>query len=466
VSETQLPSNWSSSALEELLDFVVGGDWGKDPEFADDDYLIVRCIRGSEFRNWKTDKGRTASIRKVKKSSIETRRLCHGDILVEISGGGPDQPVGRTVLIDSDSLAQHKELDKVCTNFLRLARPNRHIDSSYLNYFLQCFYNSGEITNYQSGSNNLRNLKFKEYISISIPLAPLNEQIRIANKLDSLLAKVDTAQARLERIPTLLKRFRQSVLAAATSGELTREWRGDAEFGITVRIGDLTTDIRYGTSKKCSYDEGDIAVLRIPNIGDGKIDAGDLKFAYFDKDEKEKLSLKRGDILIIRSNGSVELVGKAALVSDKDNGYLFAGYLIRIRFSDDVQVVPKYILFCFQSPVVRNVVELNARSTSGINNINSKELAALEINLPSTVEQTEIVRRVESLFALADTVEKQYLAAKQRLDRLSQSLLAKAFRGELVPQDPNDEPAAELLKRIQAERQAQPAPKQKRSKPA
>jgi type I restriction enzyme S subunit len=111
-------------------------------------------------------------------------------------------------------------------------------------------------------------------------------------------------------------------------------------------------------------------------------------------------------------------------------------------------------------------VELNARSTSGINNINSKELAALEINLPSTVEQTEIVRRVESLFALADTVEKQYLAAKQRLDRLSQSLLAKAFRGELVPQDPNDEPAAELLKRIQAERQAQPAPKQKRSKPA
>jgi type I restriction enzyme S subunit len=86
--------------------------------------------------------------------------------------------------------------------------------------------------------------------------------------------------------------------------------------------------------------------------------------------------------------------------------------------------------------------------------------------LPSIEEQTEIVRRVESLFALADTVEKQYLAAKQRLDRLSQSLLAKAFRGELVPQDSNDEPAAELLKRIQAERQAQPAANRKRSKPA
>ncbi|OHX34231.1 hypothetical protein BJL95_03555 [Methylomonas sp. LWB] len=82
--------------------------------------------------------------------------------------------------------------------------------------------------------------------------------------------------------------------------------------------------------------------------------------------------------------------------------------------------------------------------------------------VPHIEEQKEIVRRVESLFAQADAVEKQYRAAKQRLDRLSQSLLAKAFRGELVPQDPNDEPATELLKRIQAERQQQAADKPKR----
>jgi type I restriction enzyme S subunit len=86
--------------------------------------------------------------------------------------------------------------------------------------------------------------------------------------------------------------------------------------------------------------------------------------------------------------------------------------------------------------------------------------------LPSKSEQKEIVRRVESLFTLADTVEKQYLETKKRIDRLTQSLLAKAFRGELVPQDPSDEPAAELLKRIQAERNAQPPVKNKRAKSA
>ncbi|MBV1877342.1 MAG: restriction endonuclease subunit S [Pseudomonadales bacterium] len=302
-------------------------------------------------------------------------------------------------------------------------------------------------------------MKFKEYVTISVPIAPLNEQIRIAKKLDSLLAKVDAAQAHLEQIPTLLKRFRQSVLAAATSGELTKEWRGDVKFGELVNIGSLTSDIRYGTSKKCAYDGGGTAVLRIPNIGDGYISSSDLKFASFDTNEKEKLGLNEGDLLVIRSNGSVELVGKVALVSDKDVDYLFAGYLIRLRFSNLSEVTPKYVLFCLQSPAIRHVLELNARSTSGINNINSKELAALEIHLPPLNEQKEIVRRVESLFALADVVEKQYLEAKQRIDRLTQSLLAKAYRGELVPQDPNDEPASELLKRIQAEREALAATK-------
>lgn len=238
----------------------------------------------------------------------------------------------------------------------------------------------------------------------------------------------------------------------ATSGELTRELRREANFGELTNIGSLTNNIRYGTSKKCSYDDGATGVLRIPNIGEGNIDPADMKYADFDEIEKEKLILREGDLLVIRSNGSVELVGKAALVTKSDVEYIFAGYLIRVRFDDLSKVVPKYILYCLQSPALREVIEINARSTSGINNINSKELAALEVMLPQLDEQKEIVRRVESLFAMADTVEKQYQNAKQQVDRLTQSILAKAFKGELVPQDPNDEPASELLKRIQAER--------------
>ena len=86
--------DWVKTELQSLISFVIGGDWGKDLIIEDEDYDVVYCIRGAEFKNWNEDKGRTASLRKVKSSSINKRKLYVGDILLEISGGGPEQPVG------------------------------------------------------------------------------------------------------------------------------------------------------------------------------------------------------------------------------------------------------------------------------------------------------------------------------------------------------------------------------------
>jgi type I restriction enzyme S subunit len=101
---------------------------------------------------------------------------------------------------------------------------------------------------------------------------------------------------------------------------------------------------------------------------------------------------------------------------------------------------------------VRLQIEIPARSTSGVNNINSDEVKALQISLAPLSEQQEIVRRVEALLKTADALEARYLKAKAHIDKLTQSILAKALRGELVPQDPNDEPAAVLLERIREQR--------------
>jgi len=134
------PKNWNFTPLEQQLEFVIGGDWGKDEKYKDDNYKFAYCIRGSEIKKWDEEKGITASLRKVKKSSLESRKLKVGDILVEISGGGPDQPVGRTVLIDKAALSFKSDIPKICTNFLRLIRPVSEINSTYLNYFLKLFY--------------------------------------------------------------------------------------------------------------------------------------------------------------------------------------------------------------------------------------------------------------------------------------------------------------------------------------
>ncbi len=223
--EIEYKSTWLTPSLEDVVMFVIGGDWGKEPTIIDEEYVEVLCIRGSEIRDWSKNKGNTASIRAIKKTSLETRELIEGDILLEISGGGPDQPVGRTVLIDRQTLSYLPEKPKVCTNFLRLLRFPKAIDSSFINLYFDFFYASGEIVNYQGGSNNLRNLKFAEFSKIKIPLAPLNEQNRIVSKVEELFSELDNGVANLKLAQNQLKVYRQALLKYAFEGKLTEQWR-------------------------------------------------------------------------------------------------------------------------------------------------------------------------------------------------------------------------------------------------
>jgi type I restriction enzyme, S subunit len=287
----------------------------------------------------------------------------------------------------------------------------------------------------------------KEYLLTSeIPLPPLNEQKRIADRLDLLLTRIDKTKAHLDRIPPLLKRFRQSVLAAATSGKLTEDWReahGVGDFKIT-HLSEVAAGFSYGSSAKSSP-SGLIPVLRMGNIQNGKLDWSDLVFTS-DQVEIDKYKLVNGDVLFNRTN-SPELVGKTTVYQGEQPA-IYAGYLIRIRCGESL--LPDYLNYCLNSPAGRDYCWAVKSDGVSQSNINAKKLAEFEFELPTIEEQHEIVRRVETLFAKADRIEAQYKTARQQVDRLTPALLAKAFRGELVPQDPNDEPASVLLERVKA----------------
>ncbi|MFP5206456.1 MAG: restriction endonuclease subunit S [Acidobacteriota bacterium] len=316
--------------------------------------------------------------------------------------------------------------------------------------------------------------------TLCIPIPPSAEQRRIEEKLEKLLAEVERCKERMAKIPVLLKRFRQSVLAAACSGCLTADWREthcaereDSGNGdelppgwSPVVVGDVIDDLRYGTSAKCSPQPNGSAVLRIPNIGSGIIDHSELKYARLPEAERKKLALVPGDVLMIRSNGSVSLVGKTAVVGDCEKGFAYAGYLIRLRVKPKA-ILPLFLHYCFASSDMRQQIEIPARSTSGVNNINSEEVRQLHLFLPPIEEQEEIVQRAAKLLALADRVEERYQAAKKQVDSLTQSILAKAFRGELVPteaelaaREGRDYECAEaLLQRIHSLKIDKPEPK-------
>lgn len=263
-----------------------------------------------------------------------------------------------------------------------------------------------------------------------IQLPPISEQKIIAEKLDTLLAQVESTKARLEQIPQILKRFRQAVLGAAVSGKLTEDWRDNSSLSgwIEGKLGEFIKKPSYGTSSK-SNKEGLIPVLRMGNLQGGKLDWTDLVYTS-DTIEIEKYKLEYNDVLFNRTN-SPELVGKTAIYKSEQPA-IYAGYLIRVQCLPDLN--PDYLNYHLNSILGRQYCYSVKSDGVSQSNINAQKLIAYPITVPPLPEQHEIVRRVEQLFAYADTIEKQVNNALARVNNLTQSILAKAFRGELTAQ--------------------------------
>ena len=218
-----------------------------------------------------------------------------------------------------------------------------------------------------------------------------------------------------------------------------------------LRLGLVIDEPKYGSSKKCDYDYEGTAVLRIPNVVRGVVDTSDLKGTHFEDDEKRAYGLRSGDILTIRSNGSISIVGRCALISKLEEQYLYAGYLIRLR-SNLGALLPEYLAALLSSHLLRTQIEYKAKSTSGVNNINSGEIQSLIVPLCSLSEQKVVVERLSASLSAIDAIEAEIENQLQKADALRQSVLKKAFAGQLAPQDSHDEPASVLLDRIRAKR--------------
>ncbi|GAB3517033.1 restriction endonuclease subunit S [Photobacterium alginatilyticum] len=340
-------------------------------------------------------------------------------------------------------------------------------EDDYLFRYLQSFDVAG-----LSRSTTVPSIRKTDVEDILVPLAPLNEQIRIANKLDSILAKVDKAQARLDKIPSILKRFRQSVLAAATSGELTKEWRDE---NTPIKHSEVTGKyeldwsiveesalpeswqwVPLGNYAKCSRGKFSIRPRNDPSCFDGDypfIQIGDLpRQGGFIYSHKQTLNEKGYSVSREFDAGTVVLAIVGATIANTGittYPVCFPDSLVGINSASET--TNKYLDYHLRA--IKEDIRQASYAGGGQPNIKLTMVNPLPLPLPSEAEIVEIVAKVESLMARANKVEKQYLDAKARLDRLTQSILAKAFRGELVPQDSNDEPAEKLLERIVAEKE-------------
>jgi type I restriction enzyme S subunit len=491
--EGELPEGWAEATLEEIVVHKLGGEWGVDPKEAatNAELVRVRVIRGTEFRHWERDKGETAEERAIKRSSLARRQLAVGDLVVEVSGGGATQPVGRTLLIDDEAIRRAGGVPLICANFCRQIRIHREIDPAFVHLALSFLYLCGSFNEHQTQTTNLRNLDFDSFLSgVVVPVPPLAEQRRIVGKARELMAPLRRTREGLARLPEILRRLRQSVLADAYSGRLSAEWRerrgayeplsprlarafasrreayemarceAEAfdrraprrpknlattewetpeplaapevpEEWSVVSLQDVIHRAQYGLSVRADGEpRTGVAMLRMVNIQDGRMDGRELKYVDREGIDVQGFTVRRGDILFNRTNSPV-LVGKAA-VFDLDLEAVFASYLVRIE-CDDRLVASAYVCGWINSPWGRHWARTVRTDCSNQSNINVSRLLRMPVPVPPLAEQRQIVRRVEELFAFADAIVRRVAAAEERTERLRRTILARAMRGELVP---------------------------------
>jgi type I restriction enzyme S subunit len=239
-----------------------------------------------------------------------------------------------------------------------------------------------------------------------------------------------------ERKNKLGKKYRE--LAPIDTSELPELPKG----WMWVRLGEISDDIQYGYTAKAINEPLGPKMLRITDIQENNVDWNNVPYCVIEPDKEKKYLLNEGDLVFARTGATV---GKSFLIKGKIPKSIFASYLIRIVLSKNV--FKEYVYNFFQSYEYLKQIILNQLGI-GQPNVNSQILSKIILPLPPLPEQYQIVEEIERRFSVADEVEKVIDNSLKQAERLRQSILKKAFEGKLVPQDPNDEPAEKLLKRI------------------
>jgi len=287
-----------------------------------------------------------------------------------------------------------------------------------------------------------------------VPVAPTREQTRIADQIDTLLARVNACNDRLDANPGILKRFRQAVLKQAATGLISRDWREGQLDKVTpweiVRIKDVGR-VQLGRQRAPQFHAGQNMrpYLRVQNVFEDRLDLSDVMEMEFSPSDFERYQLHPGDILL-NEGQSPEYLGRPAIYRGELPGACFTNTLIRFQAGPDV--LPEFALTVFRHQMHSGRYVQEGKITTNLAHLGAGRFADVEFPLPSMREQHEIVRHVQALFKLADQIETRHAAMRSHAQRLAPQVLSKAFRGELVPQDPNDEPASALLARIAARR--------------
>lgn len=392
-----------TTILKEIIEKPITGEWGSEGE-------RIKVLRSTNFSNDGLIDFKNLVSRNIPEHKIESKKLKKGDVIIEKSGGGPNQPVGRVVYFDLEE-------EFICNNFTSILRPLvTKVFPKYLHYLLFASHKFGLTQSFQNKTTGIINLQLSRYVNkLEIPLPPLKTQKRIAQILDDAATLRDKTKQLLDEYDLLA----QSIFLEMFGDPVTnpKKWvvSNMKEVAQKVQIGPFGSQLH-----KADYIDNGFALINPTNIINGKIDLS--KVVFINKEKFNSLPnyhLKSGDILMARRGD----LRKISLV-DRDNYFCGTGSLY-IRLDKNINSLFALFLLSHKSTIDRLYSKSRGITMA---NLNKKIIYELKIVVPPIQLQNLFAEKIA-------LIEKQKALAKQELkesEDLFNCLLQKAFNGELV----------------------------------
>lgn len=395
------PDDWTRTVLGAVADTALGKMLDKAKNTGRERVPYLRNVN-VQWGRIDTDDVLTMEI---DTSELDRFAVRDGDLLA-CEGGD----IGRAAIWRGDGqyMAYQKALHRI--------RPSASLESYYLRYLLEYYAHAGVLARYSTGST-IAHLPQQRLRALPVALPTVTEQRRIVEIVEDHLSHLDAADSSLHAAVR-----RVSVLAAAA----LHSWMT----GPSQRLGELTVKSGYGTSTKCAVNGSGDPVARIPNIVKGHLDMTDAKFVVDPNVDVSALHLKEGDLLIVRTNGSRDLIGRCAVVSE-DHTIAFASYLIRYQV-DRSRLHPDWARLALTAPMARAQIESAAASSAGQHNLSVAKLNSIAIPCPSVHEQARALQRIRAFESEVHRLHAPLHQGLLRSKALRRAVLAAAFSGRLT----------------------------------
>jgi type I restriction enzyme S subunit len=422
-----IPADWDAKPLRSLIAEHFAGDWGDD-----EGEQAVAVMRSTNFTNDGQLDFSDVATRYFPKDKAEQFGLRQGDLLVERSGGGPEQPVGRIGFIERDTPRS------TVSNFVQVLRPDsQKVDASFLGWALFELQRTGIVERVQQQSTQMRNLNWRDYQRLVLPWPELDEQRRIAAALKLADEAIQKARAELEATRELKRSLVSHVFEKGLSpGVPTKPCKIHRCYTAMIpshwdddKLGKSLTLVEYGTNAPSNDYRGGYPVIAIPQVVAPHLTLTDVPFAEVAEGEAAALRLETDDVLLIRTNGNPDYIGKSTIVSKEVAAAhtIYASYLIRVRSKKD-RLLGAYLNYFLASPLGRRQAGAAANTSAGNNNIGARAIKQFRMPRPPIEEQEQIVGLLDTLEKQIDTQTAKVSAAIQLKRSLLQNLLTGKIR--------------------------------------